>query len=145
MSMVVIDGTANFSHLTEHEKYNGKSTERYALTVTLDDKTAEMLESKGVKVKDYEGKKQRKFTSQYDVRVVDNAQNPFEGEVPYNSAVKVGFKYGVKGEHGVPTYLNAVQVVEAAGGGLPSEFNNEPVQEPTPQQSELEDEDDIPF
>ena len=68
---------------------------------------------------------------------MDNSQRPFEGEVPYGSTVKVGFKHGVKGEHGVPTYLNVVQVVEAANAELPDGFNNEPVQEPTPQQSEL--------
>ena len=143
--VVVIDGTANFSHLTEHEQYKGKSTERYALTITLDEETADKLAANGVKVKEYQGKKQRKFTSIYDVRVMDNSQKPFEGEVPYGSTVKVGFKYGAKGEHGVPTYLNVVQVVEAANAELPDGFNNEPVLEPTPQQSELEEEDDIPF
>ena len=76
---------------------------------------------------------------------MDGSGQPFEGEVPYNSKVKVAFKYGNAGEHGVPTYLNAVQVVEAANGGLPPEFNIEPVQKPTPQQSELEEEDDLPF
>jgi len=141
MSQVVVEGTSNFSHLTKFEEYKGKSTDRYALTITLDDDTADKLESNGVKVREYEGKKQRKFTSQYEVRVVDGTGQPFDGEVPYNSKVKVAFKYGNAGEHGVPTYLNAVQVVEAANGGLPPEFNIDH----TPQQDELAAEDDIPF
>ena len=141
MSQVVVEGTSNFSHLTKFEEYKGKSTDRYALTITLDDDTAAKLESNGVKVREYEGKKQRKFTSQYEVRVVDGTGQPFDGEVPYNSKVKVAFKYGNAGEHGVPTYLNAVQVVEAANGGLPPEFNIDY----TPQQDELAAEDDIPF
>ena len=140
MSQVVVEGTTNFSHLTKFEEYKGKSTDRYALTITLDDATAEKLESEGVNVREYDGKKQRKFTSQFEVRVVDGSGQPFEGEVPYNSKVKVAFKYGNAGEHGVPTYLNAVQVVEAANGGLPPEFNIVPA----PQQDALA-EDDIPF
>ncbi len=141
MSQVVVEGTANFSHLTKFEEYKNKSTERYALTITLDDDTAENLKSKGVNVREYEGKKQRKFTSQYEVRVVDSTGQPFEGEVPYNSTVKVAFKYGNAGEHGVPTYLNAVQVVEAANGGLPPEFNIEPA----PKQDDFAEDEDIPF
>lgn len=140
MSQVVVEGTTNFSHLTKFEEYKGKSTDRYALTITLDDDTAKKLESEGVTVREYDGKKQRKFTSQFEVRVVDGTGQPFEGEVPYNSKVKVAFKYGNAGEHGVPTYLNAVQVVEAANGGLPPEFNIEPAA----QQSEFAEED-IPF
>lgn len=140
MSQVVVEGTTNFSHLTKFEEYKGKSTERYALTITLDDDTAEKLESKGVNVREYDGKKQRKFTSQWDVKVVDGIGQPFEGEIPYNSKVLVAFKYGMAGEHGVPTYLNAVQVVEAKSNGLPPEFNIEPAA----QQSEFAEED-IPF
>lgn len=141
MSQVVVEGTTNFSHLTKFEEYKNKSTERYALTITLDDDTAKKLESNGVKVREYDGKKQRKFTSQYEVRVVDGAGQPFEGEVPYNSKVKVAFKYGNAGEHGVPTYLNAVQVVEAANGGLPPEFNVEPA----PKKDDFAESEDIPF
>jgi hypothetical protein len=141
MSQVVVEGTTNFSHLTKFEEYKGKSTDRYALTITLDDDTADKLESNGVKVREYDGKKQRKFTSQYEVRVVDGTGQPFDGEVPYNSKVKVAFKYGNAGEHGVPTYLNAVQVVEAANGGLPPEFNIEP----TPKQDDFAESEDIPF
>ena len=141
MSQVVVEGTTNFSHLTKFEEYKGKSTERYALTITLDDDTAEKLESKGVNVREYDGKKQRKFTSQYEVRVVDGTGQPFEGEIPYNSSVKVAFKYGNAGEHGVPTYLNAVQVVEAANDGLPAEFNVAPA----PKQAAFAESEDIPF
>lgn len=141
MSQVVVEGTTNFSHLTKFEEYKGKSTERYALTITLDDDTAEKLESKGVNVREYDGKKQRKFTSQYEVRVVDGTGQPFEGEIPYNSSVKVAFKYGNEGEHGVPTYLNAVQVVEAANDGLPAEFNVAPA----PKQDDFAESEDIPF
>ena len=141
MSQVVVEGTTNFSHLTKFEEYKGKSTERYALTITLDDDVADELSANGVKIKEHDGKKQRKFTSQFEVRVVDNAGQPFEGEIPYNSSVKVAFKYGNAGEHGVPTYLNAVQVVEASNSGLPPEFNIEPA----PKQDELPESDDIPF
>ena len=67
----VIEGFGNFSHLKEMDEYNGQSTGKYSIMLTMAQDDASLLESKGVKVKEYEGKKQRKFTSKFDVPVFD--------------------------------------------------------------------------
>jgi hypothetical protein len=41
--MNTIEGIVAFSNVTEHEEYNGKTTEKYSLTVTLDDDVADEL------------------------------------------------------------------------------------------------------
>ena len=48
---------------------------------------AATLASQGVKIKDYEGNKQRKFKSKYAIGMYDAEGNSYTGEVPYNSRV----------------------------------------------------------
>ena len=117
--MNTIEGLVAFSHVTEHEMYNGKTTEKYSLTVTLDDDVADELASKGVKIKEYQPEdkvfKQRKFTSKFDLRVIDADDNPYTGEIPRNSRVRLLYNLGpAVGEHGTSTYLNAIRVLEEA-------------------------------
>jgi len=111
----VIEGIVNFSNLTAHDVYMGQTTGKYTMTITMAEDDAESLASRGVKIKDYEGAKQRKFSSKFDVKVVDAEGNPFNGEVPYNSKVRLKYKVGpAHPVHGLSTYLEAVKVLEVA-------------------------------
>jgi hypothetical protein len=111
----VTNGVVAFCDLKEHEVYKGKSTGRFSLVVTLDDAEASKLADKGIKVKTYEDKKQRKFSSKFDVRVVDMDNVPTDKTIPYGSKVRLAWADGPSHpEHGVPTYLDAVRVVELA-------------------------------
>ena len=117
--MNTIEGIVAFSHVTEHEEYNGKTTEKYSLTVTLDDEVADELASNGVKIKQYQPEdkvfKQRKFTTRFDLRVIDANDSPYSGEIPRNSRVRLLYNLGNQGgEHGVPVYMNAIRVLEEA-------------------------------
>jgi hypothetical protein len=113
--MAVLTGKAAFVNLTETEQYQGQDTGRYTLTVTLDDSTAEMLSNQGVKLRDYEGTPQRKFSSRYPVKVIDADDNPFVGSITRGSTIRLSYKTGPAHPiHGTPTYLNAVRVVELA-------------------------------
>lgn len=113
--MAVLTGKAAFINLTETEQYQGQDTGRYTLTVTLDNDAAQMLSAQGVKLRDYEGVSQRKFSSKYPVKVIDAEDNPFIGPVTRGSTIRLSYKTGpAHPVHGTPTYLNAVRVVELA-------------------------------
>jgi hypothetical protein len=126
MTGIVTSGVVAFSNLTEHEVYQGQSTGRYSLVITMDVADASKLEDMGVKVKVYDGRKQRKFASKFHVGVVDTNDAPVNGEIPYGSKVRVLWKDGeAHPQHGVGTYLNKVRVVEFAeadGGEAPDDF-----------------------
>ncbi len=117
--MNTIEGLVAFSNVTQHDVYNGQSTGKYALTITMEDDVADELASKGVKIKEYQPEdkvfKQRKFTSKFDLRVIDADDNPYSGEIPRNSRVRLLYNLGpAVGEHGTSTYLNAIRVLEEA-------------------------------
>ena len=115
MSSQVIEGTVNFSNVTQHDVYNGQSTGAFSMTITMPEDDASALSSLGVKIKDYEGNKQRKFKSKYDIALFDAEGNKYNGEVPYNSRVRLKYKTGpAHPVHGTPTYLEAVKVLEEA-------------------------------
>jgi hypothetical protein len=113
--MNVIEGIVNFSNVTQHDVFNGQDTGAYSLTITMSEDDATELSAQGVKIKDYQGNKQRKFKSKYDIKLFDAEGNPYNGEVPYNSKVRLKFKLGnAHPVHGVATYLEAVKVLEEA-------------------------------
>ena len=115
MTATTVEGIVNFSKLTEHDVYNGQDTGAYSLTITMSEDDASTLAANGVKIKDYQGNKQRKFKSKYDIKVFDADGNPYNGEVPYNSTVRLKYKTGpAHPVHGVSTYLEAVKVLEEA-------------------------------
>lgn len=115
MAIQVMEGVVNFSNLTKTDTYMGQDTGKYNITMTMDEEDANRLSSLGVKVKDYQGAKQRKFSSKFDITVLDAEGNPYRGEVPYNSKVRIKFKTGPEHPvHGVSTYLEAVKVLEEA-------------------------------
>lgn len=113
--MNVIEGIVNFSNVTKHDVFNGQDTGAYSMTITMSEDDATTLSAQGVKIKDYQGNKQRKFKSKYDIKLFDAKGNPYNGEVPYNSKVRLKFKLGnAHPVHGVATYLEAVKVLEEA-------------------------------
>ncbi len=110
-----IEGTVNFSNLTAHDVYNGQDTGAYSMTITLDEDDAAALAAQGVKIKDYQGAKQRKFKSKFEIKRFDAEGNRYNGEVPYNSKVRLKYVLGQPHPvHGVSTYLEAVKVLEEA-------------------------------
>ncbi len=113
--MAVVEGICNFSHVTQHDVWNGQSTGNYTMTITMSEEDAANLAAQGVLIKDYEGKKQRKFKSKFDVSLYTAEGDKYTGEVPYNSRVRLKFKTGpAHPVHGTPTYLEAVKVLEEA-------------------------------
>jgi hypothetical protein len=113
--MAVAEMKVAFSNLRETETYQGQDTGRFTLTGTLDDATAEMLSAQGVKIKEYENMAQRKFASKFPVKIIDANDNPFTGDIPRGSTVRISYKTGpAHPVHGTPTYLNAVRVLELA-------------------------------
>ena len=115
MSSQVIEGVVNFSNVTKHDVYNGQDTGTFSMTITMSEDDAATLASQGVKIKDYEGNKQRKFKSKYAIGLYDAEGNVYTGEVPYNSRVRLKYKTGpAHPVHGTPVYLEAVKVLEEA-------------------------------
>lgn len=115
MTSQVIEGVVNFSNVTQHDMFNGQDTGAFSLTITMSEDDAAALSAQGVKIKDYEGNKQRKFKSKYDIRLFDVDGNQYRGEIPYNSRVRLKYKTGpAHPVHGTPTYLEAVKVLEEA-------------------------------
>ena len=121
----MVSGTVAFSNLTEHDTYKGKSTGKYALTVTLDDASAQQLLDQGVKLKEYNDTQQKKFASKYRTEALCLDNNPYVGEIPRGSKVRVLYALGQETEeYGVTAYLNKIRVVEEAESTVevPDEF-----------------------
>jgi len=115
MASQVIEGTVNFSNVTQHDVFNGQDTGTFSMTITMSDDDAATLAAQGVKIKEYEGAKQRKFKSKYAINMYDAEGDRYNGEVPYNSRVRLKFKTGpAHPVHGTPVYLEAVKVLEEA-------------------------------
>jgi hypothetical protein len=121
--MAVMEGKAQFIWLKSTEVFEGKDTGRYTLTLTLDDESANELSSKGVRLKSYgdgsDAIMQRKFATRYPVRVIDAEGEPFAGDIPSGSTVRISYKYG--DEHpvyGVPVYMDGIRVLEMGAAGV---------------------------
>ena len=115
MSSQVIEGVVNFSNVTKTDVYNGQDTGMYSMTITMSEDDAATLAAQGVKIKDYEGNKQRKFKSKYTIGMYDAEGHIYNGEVPFNSRVRLKYKTGpAHPVHGTPVYLEAVKVLEEA-------------------------------
>ena len=112
--MSVVNGTVAFANLDAHEVYNGQSTGKYSLVLTLDDAEAEKLESEGVKIKMYKNQSQRKFATKFDeFPVIDNDGEPVsKSSVRYGDKVRIKYDLGAPHPvHGTTVYLKAVRVV----------------------------------
>lgn len=148
MKKMYIEGVVAFCSLKEFDTYNGSSTNKYTITLKLDEANAEALTDAGVQVKDYKGTPQRKFSTTFDVEIFNPDLTPWtKGEIPYNSKVKILAAVSEEpyADYGCSTYVNQVQVLEEAGGGVADGFT--PVEPPKLEDmaEEVPDEEDIPF
>ena len=115
MSAEVLEGLVAFENLTEHEMYNGQSTGKFSVVLSLGEEQAVDLDARGVKLREYEGVKQRKFASKFEVGIVNADGTPFQGRVPRGSKVRLLWQEGAPHPvHGTSTYLNKVKVLEVA-------------------------------
>lgn len=120
---LVTEGTVAFESLRQHDVYKGQSTGKYTLTLTLPENDARSLEQKGVKIKDYEGNSQRKFSSKFSVPILNPDGTPYDGQVTRGSKVRIQYQCGNPDPtHGVPTYLSAVKVLEVAESSSDTSF-----------------------
>jgi|TARA_R100000900_G_scaffold12229_2_gene10677 hypothetical protein len=111
----IAEGTVAFQSLRKHDEWQGQSTGKFTLTLSLPEDVAEALQSEGVKLKDYEGTAQRKFSSQYTVPVLNEDGTPFDGDVTRGSHVRILYSYGKPHPvHGTSTYLDRVKVLDLA-------------------------------
>ena len=51
--MAVLEGLVAFENLDEHEVYQGQSTGKFSLVLSLDEPTADTLAGLGVKLREY--------------------------------------------------------------------------------------------
>ena len=115
MASQVIEGVVNFSNVTKHDVYNGQDTGAFSMTITMSEDDAATLAAQGVKIKDYEGSKQRKFKSKFAIGLYTAEGAVYHGEVQFNSRVRLKYKTGpAHPVHGTPVYLEAVKVLEEA-------------------------------
>ena len=113
--MLTIEGTIAFAELETTEVYNGQDTGKYSVVLSLDDSDATQLADMGVKLREYEGVKQRKFSSKFDVEVYDAEGVEFDGRVTRGSKVRIQYKEGnAHPVHGTGTYLEKIKVLELA-------------------------------
>ena len=138
MGMEYVQGEVAFSHLTKHESFNGESTGKYSVVITVDADEAKKLEEQGIKLKDYDGKKQRAFKTKFEFQYVDAEKTTQKDELGRGSKVMVAYKVGEPyGNYGTTTYLQGVKVMERVqAGGSADAFEVD--------ESEI-DNSDIPF
>ena len=113
--MSVITGKVAFANLTEHEVFNGQSTGKYSVVLTLEDDEADKLQAEGIKIKTYKNQPQRKFTTKYDdITVVDVEGEPLsKSSVRWGDTVRVKYAVGKPHPvHGSSPYLQAIRVIE---------------------------------
>jgi hypothetical protein len=121
--MNVVEGTIAFSNVLTEDEWKGAPV-GYNVTITLDSEEADKLSDMGVKLKEYEGKYQRKFKSKFDIDVLDADGNALElsEELPRGSKVRLLWaKGGLDKTHGLTTYLSKVKVLEL---GQPEEITD---------------------
>ena len=121
--MSVIQGKVAFVNLVEHEVYQGKTTGKYSIVLTLDQDEAEKMLAQGVKLRTYEDTQQRKFATQYEVPIYDTDNNEFIGQITRGSIVKVQYSLSDPSPvYGVTPYLDKIRVLELAEGNTDEDF-----------------------
>ena len=91
--MAVLEGSVAFANLDEHEEYQGQSTGKYSLVLSLEPADADKLADKGVKLREYEGTAQRKFSTKYEVPMYD-ADGRLQWSSDRGSKVRVQYAEG---------------------------------------------------
>ena len=108
-----VEGVVAFSNLSQHEVFNGKSIGKYSLVLVLDDSTKDKLSSQGVKIKDYQGKHQRKFTTQYPFKLNGTLVEKADQEIRWGTKVKLNVTLkNPSPVWGMASYFNEVTVLE---------------------------------
>lgn len=148
MKSMYVEGVVAFCNLKEFDTYKGASTNKYTITLKLDEANTKALSDAGVQVKDYKGTPQRKFSSTFDVEIFNPDLSPWtKEEIPFNSKVKILAKVSDEpyGDFGHSTYVDQVQVLEEAGGGVADGFTAVEPPKLEDMAEEVADEEDIPF
>ena len=121
--MAVVEGTLAFENLDTYEMYQGQSTGKYSVVISVDEDTASNLSGSGVKMREYEGNKQRKFASKFDVPVYEANGDEFMGNITRGSHVRVQYSLGQEHPvHGITPYLDKIKVLELASGSSDEDF-----------------------
>lgn len=108
--MEYVDGEVVFSSLAGTDAYG-----KFSIMVSLDKEATKKLEDEGIHLKEYEGKKQRTFKTQFNFQYVDADNKKLEGEPTRGSKVTIAYELGKPyREYGVTTYLKGIKVIEAA-------------------------------
>ena len=114
---MLVQGTTIFnSALTQFDTYQGQSTDKYSLQITLDKKEAARLEKEGVKIKEYDGEPIRKFTSRYDIPVFTAKNQRWEEEIPSGSTVRVEYTTKEHPTAGQVPYAKRVLLLQVGEG-----------------------------
>lgn len=112
-----VEGTTIFNtSLTKFDVYQGQSTEKYALQITLDKKEAARLVKEGVKIKEYDGEPIRKFTSRYDIPVYQGKNQLWDDEIPSGSKVRIEYTTKEHPTAGAVPYAKRVLLLEVGEG-----------------------------
>lgn len=116
---MITEGTVAFCNLSETEKYQGQDTGRYSVVISIEDDDAESLEELGINLKEYEGKKQRKFVTKFShFPVLDLDGEVTSKHIPYGSKIRVLWEPSQPHPTwGVSPYLQKVKVLELADTG----------------------------
>jgi hypothetical protein len=113
--MSVLTGSVAFANLDEHEMYQGQSTGKFSVVLTLDATNAALLTEAGVKLREYDGSQQRKFASKFAVDIVDLDGEPCKDRITRGSLVRVQYTLGQEHPvHGITPYLDKIRVLELA-------------------------------
>ena len=122
---MITTGIAKYVYVDSTEKFNGEDTEKYTLTIAVDDNEAKALEKAGVKVRtikteDGGSYKARKFSTKYPLsfEMIKTDEGEAIGhDFGPESEVQVLWKAGQEHPtHGVATYLTAVKVMKRTEG-----------------------------
>ena len=114
---MLVQGTTIFnSALTQFDAYQGQSTDKYSLQITLDEKEAALLGKQGVKIKEYEGEPIRKFTSRYEIPVFTAKNERWHDEIPSGSTVRVEYTTKEHPTAGQVPYAKRVLLLQVGEG-----------------------------
>jgi hypothetical protein len=116
--MPIIEARTIFNtNLTKHEIYQGQSTGKFGLQLSLSEEQAKKLTEDGVVVKSYEGNPLRKFSSRYVIDVFDElgAVKPEDvKELPPTSLVRLEYVTKNHPTAGEVPYAKRLLILELA-------------------------------
>jgi len=112
-----VEGTTIFNtSLKQFDTYQGKSTEKYSLQITLNKKEAARLAKEGVKIKEYEGEPIRKFTSHYNIPVFLSNKEKWDEELPSGSKIRIEYVTKSHPTAGKVPYAKRILLIEVGEG-----------------------------